>query len=63
MDTYCDACGVKKTEEGKHPDQQCEARQWAAHQGRMMREIIIALNRTAKTLDDWRTLDAPLRRT
>ena len=47
MDTYCDACGVKKTEEGKHPKVECEPRQWAAHQGRMMREIIIALNKIA----------------
>jgi hypothetical protein len=44
MDTYCDACGVKKID-GKHPNQECEARQWAQHQGRMLREIIIALNK------------------
>jgi hypothetical protein len=44
MDTYCDACGAKK-EDGHHPNTTCSEKEWAAHHGRMLREIIIALNK------------------
>ncbi len=44
MDTYCDACGAKKID-GKHPDQTCSHREWAAHHGRLLRELIIAVNK------------------
>jgi hypothetical protein len=46
MDTYCDACGAKK-EDGHHPNTTCSEKEWAAHHGRMLREIIIALNKIA----------------
>jgi hypothetical protein len=41
---WCDACGAKK-EDGKHPNTTCSEKEWAAHQWRMLREIIIALNK------------------
>jgi hypothetical protein len=44
--TWCDACGVEKVD-GKHPNTTCSEKEWAAHQGRMLREIIIALSKIA----------------
>jgi hypothetical protein len=41
---WCDACGVEKVD-GKHPNTTCSEKEWAAHQGRMLREIIIVLNK------------------
>lgn len=46
MKTYCDACGVEKVD-GRHPNTTCSEKEWAAHQGRILREIAIALNKLA----------------
>jgi hypothetical protein len=43
--SWCDACGAEKID-GKHPNTTCSEKEWAAHQGRMLREIIIALNKS-----------------
>ncbi len=48
MDTYCDACGAKK-EDGHHPNTTCSEKEWAAHQGRLLRELIIAVKALAQS--------------
>jgi hypothetical protein len=46
--TWCHACGVEK-EDGKHPNTTCTEKEWAAHQGRMLREIINLLKAPAQS--------------
>ncbi len=44
--SWCDACGVEKVD-GHHPNTTCTEKEWAAHQGRLLRELITAVKSPA----------------
>lgn len=44
---YCEACGSQFVD-GKHPAQQCEPREWAAYQNRLLRSIVDSIPESRK---------------